>query len=128
MRETAAALREAGEPALGVIGKRLADSLDHLEAATRSLLRKMAHPDGAGLAVAEPFLKLFGTTLGGWQMGKAAVVAATALARGSADPYYGWKIAAAGFYADHLLPKTGGLLITIESDNQALLDLPDEAF
>ncbi|HJV91977.1 MAG TPA: acyl-CoA dehydrogenase, partial [Azonexus sp.] len=128
MRETAAALHQAGEPALTVTGERLADSLDHLEAATRSLLRKMDRADGEGLAIAEPFLKLFGTALGGWQMGKAAVLAAKAIAGGSDDPYYPWKIAAAGFYADHLLPKTAALLITIEADHQRLLALPDEAF
>lgn len=90
--------------------------------------RKIARDGGAALAIAEPFLKLFGTALGGWQMGKAAAVAATAIARGSNDPFYRWKIAAAGFYADHLLPKTAGLLLTVEADHQRLLALPDEAF
>jgi len=82
----------------------------------------------AGLAVAEPFLKLAGTVIGGGLTAKAAKVAHDAIAAGSSDPFYREKLVAAGFYASHLLPCSAGLRITVESDNSPLLALPDDAF
>ena len=61
-------------------------SLDHLEAATGALLEKMNRQPAAGLLVAEPYLKLLATVVGGWLMGKAAHLASQAIAGGSSDP------------------------------------------
>lgn len=55
-------------------------------------------------ACSVPYLKLWGVVAGGWQMGRAATIAAERLAAGDADAeFYKAKIATARFYADHVL-------------------------
>ena len=49
-------------------------------------------------------------------------------AGGSSDPFYRHKLASARFYADHLLPRSAGLLVTVQADNGLVLELEDEAF
>ncbi len=78
--------------------------------------------------VAEPFLKLLATVVGGWLMGKAAQIATQAIAAGSTDPFYREKIVSAKFYADHILTRSSGLQATVEADNALLLEMADEAF
>ncbi len=127
MRADCASLATSGNPPLQAIAARLGDGLDHLQAATAALLEKMVRQPAAGLVVAEPFLKLAATVIGGWLMGKAARVAGAAIAGGSTDPFYREKLASAKFYADHILPKSAGLLATVQSDNTLLLELADDA-
>ncbi|HET6720872.1 MAG TPA: acyl-CoA dehydrogenase, partial [Rhodocyclaceae bacterium] len=128
MRRDLATMKVAGHPAVQAIAQRLEQSLGDVEAAAKVMLQKMTSQPAAGLVVAEPFLRLMGTAVGGWLMAKAALVAASALAKGSADPFYAEKIATAKFYADHVLPRTAGLAITVQSDNGLLLEQADEVF
>jgi len=52
-----------------------------------------------------PFLKLFGVVAGGWQMGRAALIAKRRLDEGAQDyDFYRAKIGTARFYAEHILP------------------------
>ena len=57
------------------------------------------------------YLKLWGLAAGGWQMGRAALIAADQLAAGSGDSQISArnKIATARFYADALLPQAAAL-------------------
>ena len=121
-------LQDSGHATLAAIGARLGASLGHLEAATAALLEKMRTQPAAGLVVAEPFLKLLATVVGGWLMGKAAQIATQAIAAGSTDPFYREKIVSAKFYADHILTRSSGLQATVEADNALLLEMADEAF
>ncbi len=50
-----------------------------------------------------PFLEFFGIVAGGWQLFRAAKVAAEKLAAGENDEFYTAKIATATFYAHHVL-------------------------
>jgi len=128
MRADQAALAGAGDPLLADIAVRLGAGLDDLHAASETLITRMGSNPAAALVVAEPFLKLAGTVIGGWLMAKAAKVAHDAIAAGSSDPFYREKLASAQFHMGHILPKSAGLRITVESDNSLLLGLPDEAF
>lgn len=128
MRQTEASLAAQDDANLQVIAKRLATGLDHLAAASETLLAKMRGNLADGLAVAEPFLRLMGTAVGGWLMARAALVATQARAEGRDEPIYGEKLVTARFYADHLLPATAGLLVTVRSDNGLMLAMADEAF
>ena len=128
MRADRARLAGACNPQLQAIAAHLGESLDHLQAATTALLDKMGQQPAAGLLVAEPYLKLLATVVGGWLMGKAAHLASQAIAGGSSDPFYRHKLASARFYADHLLPRSAGLLVTVQADNGLVLELEDEAF
>lgn len=128
MRADQRTLAGAGDPLLADIATRLGAGLDDLLAASDVLIARMGAAPAAALVVAEPFLKLAGTVIGGWLMAKAAKVANDALATGSSDPFYREKLASAQFYMGHILPRSAGLRITVESDNSLLLELPDEAF
>ncbi len=51
-----------------------------------------------------PYLRLWGTIAGGWQMARAAQMAAAKIAAGDADAeFYRAKLATAAFYATHVL-------------------------
>ena len=53
-----------------------------------------------------PYLMLFGTVAGGWQMARAAAVAQEKLVGANGDkPFYETKLATARYYADHILPR-----------------------
>ncbi len=55
-------------------------------------------------ACSVPYLKLWGVVAGGWQMARAAKIAAEKIAAGDADSeFYKAKLATARFYADHVL-------------------------
>ncbi|WP_374263367.1 acyl-CoA dehydrogenase [Zoogloea sp.] len=128
MRADQSALATTYDANLAVIAARLGAGLDDLEAAASAIIARMGSPPAAALTVAEPFLKLAGTVIGGWLLARAAKLAHEAIAAGSSDPFYVEKLASARFYTDHLLPRSSGLRITVESDNSLLLGLPDEAF
>lgn len=128
MHTTRTQLAGSEHPGLQHLATSLDASLADLEAATPVLLHKMGSHLGQALVVAEPYLKLLATVVGGWQMARSALVAQTALDQGSSDPYYRQKLATTRFYADHLLPRTHGLRVTVTADNSLLLDLEEAAF
>lgn len=128
MRQSEAELAGANDPTLKTIATRLGSSLNDLESAAQSMLDKIRKAPGEGLVIAEPLLKLLGTTLGGWLMARSAMAATQAIAAGSDDPFYPVKIVSSRFYADHILPRTAGLRVTVQSDNAPLLGLSDESF
>ncbi|MBV8499723.1 MAG: acyl-CoA dehydrogenase [Candidatus Eremiobacteraeota bacterium] len=54
-----------------------------------------------------PYLRLWGTVAGGWQMARAAKIAAAKVAAGDADAeFYRAKLATAAFYATHVLSQS----------------------
>jgi 3-(methylthio)propanoyl-CoA dehydrogenase len=56
------------------------------------------------LACSVPYLKLWGVVAGGWQMARAALVAAAKIAAGDAETeFYKAKLATAKFYSTHVL-------------------------
>uniref|UniRef100_UPI00333F95B9 acyl-CoA dehydrogenase n=1 Tax=Castellaniella defragrans TaxID=75697 RepID=UPI00333F95B9 len=128
IRRDQAAMQDSGDPSVRAIAPRLEQALSDAQAAAAAILQKMSSQPAAGLTVAEPFLRLMGTVIGGWLMGKAAVIAADAIAKGSGDTFYQEKLVAARFYADHLLPRTAGLAITVQSDSGFLLEQSDDIF
>ncbi len=54
-------------------------------------------------ACSVPYLKLWGVVAGGWQMARAAQIAAEKIAAGDQDPFYQAKLATAKFYMSHVL-------------------------
>ena len=76
-----------------------------------------------------PYLKLWGIVAGGWQMARAALIAAKQLAEGQGDAsFYRAKIATARFYADYLLPQAAALKHAIVTAGESVLALADEQF
>ncbi len=75
-------------------------------------------------AGAVPYLMLWGYTVGGWQMARAAQIAV----QKAGDPFYDAKLVTARYYADHVLPKAIGYKHEIVAGGPSTLALDDEHF
>jgi hypothetical protein len=101
--EAARAARAAALEAVGL-----------LRESTQSLLQALGTTADGALAVAVPFLKQTGLTVGGWLMAKAAAISAGKLA--GADPeFHVAKLQTARFYAENVLPGALALARVVKS-------------
>ena len=83
----------------------------------------------AAHAGAVAYLRLWGLVAGGWQMSRAALIAADQIAAGAGDSrFLEAKIATARYYSDCLLPQASGLARTIIHGGDSVLALAEEAF
>jgi len=74
-------------------------------------------------------MMLLGYLCGGWAMARSALAASAALAAGRGDPaFLEAKLVTAGFYADHLLPRTGALLASVLAGSHSTMALVEELF
>ena len=113
---------------LAGIGARLAVAVDALDRAVSWIVANFsADPKGVH-AGAVPFLHLFGIVAGGWQMGRAAIIARERLAAGESDPFWSAKLATARFFADHFLTQASGLAESVVGGAGGTLEIADESF
>jgi hypothetical protein len=83
----------------------------------------------AASAGAVPFLKLFGTVAGGWQMARAALIAKKRLDENNDDyDFYRAKIGTARFYAEHILPLASAYKEEIVHGSSSVLALEEAQF
>jgi butyryl-CoA dehydrogenase len=76
---------------------------------------------GAG---AVPYLKLWGTVAGGWQMARAAMIAKQQLDAGAEEfDFYRAKIGTARFFAEHILPQAVAYKAAIVNGSDSALAL-----
>lgn len=129
MRSFANELKAVSHPALGAIHKSLVEGIDALAAATDWLLATYPSDMKAASAGAVPFLKLFGTVAGGWQMARAALIAKNRLDAGSDDfDFYRAKLGTARFYAEHILPLAQAYRHEIVEGSASVLALEETQF
>jgi hypothetical protein len=93
MLATAEALGE--DPGLQPVGARLAEGVGALEHATKWLLENRGVESLAGATM---YLKLAGDVIGGWMLGRQAMIAA-----GGAEPWLAARAPLARFYASQVL-------------------------
>ena len=99
------------------------EALDALEQAVRHVLGAHAQAPERALAVAVPLLRLAGYALGGWMLAKSAAIAAHKLAGGATDAdFLRGKLAAARFYAAHVLPQVAGLARIVSDGDGSVLE------
>jgi acyl-CoA dehydrogenase len=99
------------------------EALGTTRTAAASVLKSMTSAPADAYAVAIPFLKLCGFTLGGWLLAKSAALAEAKLASGTSDrQFLEGKIASARFYADHILPQTLALARVVEGGARSVVD------
>jgi len=123
---TVGQLRAAG---LEDIAAGLEKSLAHARSTTRYVVEQFDAQPKAVAAGSVPFLELMGLTLGGWQLGRAALIAKQKLADGEGDAaFFEAKLTTARFFAAYLLPQTASLAEVILHGADSVLALPDEAF
>jgi alkylation response protein AidB-like acyl-CoA dehydrogenase len=95
----------SSHPGLAVIRRNLSEGVAALSEATEWLLETFPHNPSAAAAGSVPYLKLWGTVAGGWQMGRSALIAKQRLDAGAEDyDFYRGKLATARFFAEHGLP------------------------
>jgi 3-(methylthio)propanoyl-CoA dehydrogenase len=86
-----------------------------------------ANPNAA-FAGSVPYLMLAGNLVGGWQLGRALLVAVDRVAANDDVPFMTAKIATARFYGDHILSKAQGVRDSIVDGAEGTLAMPLEAF
>ncbi len=130
MRETVDGLRRGAggqAPHLAAIAAGLAGGIAALEAGVAFIVRTHPADPARVLAGAVPFLRLFGTVAGGWQLARAALIAQAMLARGEGDPaFLARKLRTARFFADHALPQAAGWAHALVHGADAVLEFDEE--
>jgi len=129
IEKVAAELADHPNPDLDAIGTQLKRAV----VAVRKAVDWVVPAYGANTRVAHagavPYLELWGIVAGGWQLGRAALVAAGHLKQGTGDArFLSAKIQTARFYADTMLPRAAALSHTITEGGESALALPAEQF
>ena len=123
INETASELHSAN---LKEIARPLEDAVKDMQAATEWLIEKGGASTDDGLAGATPYLRMFGTTVGGWLLAKSALQAKKQIDEGNDSEFLQAKIETAIFYAEQLLPQVSGLLPATVSGAQSLYAIKPE--
>jgi len=103
----------SNDPAFGTTGAKLRDALASLDRASRWLLERVTSAPNDALAGATPYLRLFGSTLGGcWLAGEALA----ARADGDGERY----VALARFFAENISVQAVSLEKTVTDSAEAV--------
>ncbi|POZ62502.1 acyl-CoA dehydrogenase [Chromobacterium alticapitis] len=125
-QSTAAKLQAAG---FDSIARNLAAAIAEAERCVAFILETFGSQPQLAAAGSVPFLKLMGIALGGWQLGRAALIAKDKLQEADADAdFLNAKIVTARFFAEHLLPQVSGLAAAILGGADSVLALADAQF
>jgi alkylation response protein AidB-like acyl-CoA dehydrogenase len=111
LRRTVDAVRATNDPAFGATGRKLGETVDHLDRATQWLLARVGREPQAALAGATPYLRLFGLAAGGCMLADQALAALRRADNGGADPAP--LVATARFFATNLATAAPGLCTTV---------------
>jgi len=105
---------------LGAFRDELTTAIQTLADTSTWLGMKLVEGDiDAALAGATPYLRQFGTVVGGWLMARSAVAAKQDLSDFDED-FRANKVNTARFYGEHLLPQANGLVPTIKGGGELL--------
>jgi hypothetical protein len=107
LRQIAARVNAANDPAFGATGARLSETIDSLGRATQWLLARLTKEHEAALAGATPYLRLFGYAAGGCMLADEALTAARMGGNGTADATE--RIGLARFFAENIAVQGSGL-------------------
>ena len=123
--ETVTKLNEKG---LEEIGLPLKEANESLKTASTWLLENGAGNSDAVLAGATPYLRMFGTTIGGWLMANSALSAQQLLTEATENnEFLQAKIETARFFAQQLLPQATGLLASVTSGSDSMFAINSES-
>lgn len=127
MRDTESRLK-AMQGTLASIGIALGQGIDAVESCVAHVLQHYSTDIATVSVGAVPFLKLLGIVCGGWQMGRAALIAQSRMdvESGDAAAFYSAKIITARFFADHLLSTAPGLASIVVGGGESALALAED--
>ncbi len=113
--------------AKAVLKRLSAARLDFLDSVAFIVANARSSPNAA-YAGSVPYLMLAGNLVAGWQMARAMIAAEDLLDAGQDVSFMKAKIATARFYAEHVLPRTGGLRDAIVEGADSVMALALDAF
>ena len=120
-------MNEGGE-VLSDMAQKLKVEVDRLSEVTLWLGSKMLEGELVDASAgATPYLKMFGQVLGGYYMGKAAILATKKLEE-TGDEYYKEKITLSKFYIEQLLPLASGYASSVTAGKDDLFNIKAENF
>jgi acyl-CoA dehydrogenase len=105
----------SNDPAFGTTGAKLRDALGALERSSKWLLERLASSPNDALAGATPYLRLFGSTLGGCLLAGEALAAK---GNGEAEPQR--YVAVARFFAENITVQATALEKTVTDSADAV--------
>jgi len=126
MRDVASRLARKDDEALASIATSLGDGIAALERAVQFVVSTYGSDVRQALVGSVPLLELVGIVAGGWQMGRAALVARQRLAEGDDTAFHTAKLHTAHFYAHHVLSRASGLSHTVVHGAHGALAIEDE--
>ncbi|MFN2461422.1 MAG: acyl-CoA dehydrogenase, partial [Candidatus Velthaea sp.] len=127
MKNAAAGLDESNAD-VAAIKSVLNASIDALTDASQWIGMNAMSDLNTAFACSVPYLRLWGIVAGGWQMARAAQIAAERLASGNSDAFYAAKLATARFYADHVLSQAQFLKHEIVQGSASVMALTEDQF
>jgi len=107
----------SNDPAFGTAGAKLRDALGSLDRTSRWLLERVTSAPNEALAGATPYLRLFGSTLGGCMLAGEAL-AARELGEGAGDPQR--YVTLARFFAENITVQAAALERTVMDSAEAV--------
>lgn len=130
MRDTDGALAgpSVNSEHLAAIRRRFAAAVNALSQAGEWMVASYPADARSAAAGAVPFLMLFGSVAGGWQMARAALAAQARIDAGDSDAFYPAKISTARFFADHLLTQAEGLASSVTDGASGTMALGEDQF
>ncbi|NOJ38403.1 acyl-CoA dehydrogenase [Bradyrhizobium australiense] len=106
----------SNDPGFGTTGAKLRDALGSLERASKWLLERVASAPNDALAGATPYLRLFGSTLGGCMLAGEALAAKSHGDAGDPQRY----VTVARFFAENITVQAGSLEKTVTDSAEAV--------
>ena len=120
-------MSQAGD-VLSSMSEKLKVEVDKLSEVTLWLGSKMLEGELVDASAgASPYIKMFGQVLGGYYMGKAALLA-TKKYEETGDEYYAEKITLSKFYIEQLLPLASGYASAVTAGKEDLYNIKAENF
>jgi len=129
MEKLPAALEGTNDVNLKSFGKTLAAGIASARRATEWIVATFPSSPGAVGAGSVQYLKLMGTVIAGWMMGRAALVAAKQLAAGEGDAdFLKAKIITTRFYGDHILTMSTSQADAVVQGADSVLQMEEAYF
>jgi alkylation response protein AidB-like acyl-CoA dehydrogenase len=129
MAELDAPLSQTNDADLAAIRARLKDGIEALGQATDWLVTTFPEQPELAAAGAVPYLRLFGTVTGGWQMARAGLAARRRLdSNGSDGAASNAKLTTARFYADQVLGEAPALARVVTEGGASVMALHEDQF
>ena len=120
-------MSQAGD-VLSSMSEKLKVEVDKLSEVTLWLGSKMLEGELVDASAgASPYIKMFGQVLGGYYMGKAALLATKKYEK-TGDEYYAEKITLSKFYIEQLLPLASGYASAVTAGKEDLYNIKAENF